>query len=150
MKNDCSNPKLLCHSLIIGDFYDLREPGLSYTMQFFCNLSRNVVVRQAAGRLKRVTCPLCNLPCSFFVPAMITPSKLVLHDAIFLATCLAMLEREIHCKMQKTCYTLQSRAATCNLFKTNSMQSLQKVEPSFTLCSCYKPKKLRGKSQRGH
>ena len=27
VKDDCSTSKLLCCSLIIGDFYDLREPG---------------------------------------------------------------------------------------------------------------------------
>ena len=43
--------------------------------------------------------------------------------------------------MQKTCYMCQSRTATCNLFKTNSMLSLQKVEPSSTLWSCCNPKK---------
>ena len=29
-------------------------------------------------------------------------------------TCLAKLEKEIHCKLQQICYTLQSQAATCN------------------------------------
>ena len=52
------------------------------------------------------------------------------------------MQKEIHCKLQKTCYTLQSRAATCNLFKTNSTQSLAKAEPSSTLCNCCKPKKV--------
>ena len=28
MKDDCSTSKLLCFSLVIGDFYDLSEPGL--------------------------------------------------------------------------------------------------------------------------
>ena len=57
--------------------------------------------------------------------------KLVLHDAIFLAPCHATLEIEIHCKLQETCSTLHSRAATCNSFKKN-LQSLHKVEPSTT------------------
>ena len=39
-------------------------------------------------------------------------AELVLHDAILLATCLATLEKEIHCKLQETCYMLQSQAAT--------------------------------------
>ena len=33
--------------------------------------------------------------------------------------------KKTHCKMQKTCYTLQSRALTCNSLK-ESMQQLQK------------------------
>ena len=74
---------------------------------------------------------------------------LVLHDAIFLATCLATLEKEIHCKLQKTCYTLQSRAATFNLFRISSMQSLQKVKPSSTLCNCCKPKKCEAICKEG-
>ena len=39
------------------------------------------------------------------------------------------LEQEIHCKLQETCYTLQSRAATCNSLK-QSLPSLKKVETS--------------------
>ena len=54
-----------------------------------------------------------------------------LHD-IFFATCLETLEKEIHCKLQKTCYMLQCQAATCNSFKTY-VQSLQEVEPSSTV-----------------
>ena len=98
--------------------------------------------RQVVGRLQRVTCAVCNLSYNFFGLTTNAQSKLVLHDATFLATCLAMFEREIHCKLQKTCYTVQSRGATCNLFKTNSMQSLQKVELISTLCKCCKPKKV--------
>ena len=33
----------------------------------------------------------------------LTTLKLVLHDAIFLETCLAALKKEIHCMFQKTC-----------------------------------------------
>ena len=29
-------------------------------MQFFCNLSRNGVGKQVAGRMQCVTCPLCR------------------------------------------------------------------------------------------
>ena len=69
-----------------------------------------------------------------------------LHIVSWLGTvqfsCLAEVEKEIRCKLQKTCYTLQSRPATCNLFKTNFMQSLQKVERSCALCNCCKPKKV--------
>ena len=53
----------------------------------------------------------------------------MLHGTISFANCLATLEKEIHCKLQETYYTLQSRAATCNGFK-KSQQSLQKVERS--------------------
>ena len=42
---------------------------------------------------------------------------LALHGVICVAICLATLEKEIHCKLQKSCYTLQSRAANCNGFK---------------------------------
>ena len=59
--------------------------------------------------------------------------KLMLDDAIFLATCFTNLEKEMHCKLQNTCYTLQSRAATCNGFK-KSLQSLQEVELSSIVC----------------
>ena len=64
-------------------------------------------------------------------------------SAIFLATYLITLEKEIHCKLQKSCYTLGSRAGTCNDFKT-------KVEPTSTLAVVACPKKLRNKLQRGH
>ena len=91
--------------------------------------------------LQGVTCPLCNLYRNFFGLAMIAQSKLVLHDAMFPLTCLATLEIEIHCKLEKTLYMLQSRAAICNVLKTNSMQSLWKVKLSSTLCTYCKPKK---------
>ena len=57
--------------------------------------------------------------------------QLVLHDGIFLAIYLTMLEKEIHYKLKETCYMLQSQAATCNGFQ-KSLQSLQKVELSST------------------
>ena len=63
---------------------------------------------------------------NFFGPATIAQSKLVLHEAIFLANCLPMLEKN-HCKLQKTCYMLQS---------------LQKVGPSSTSLNCCKPEKI--------
>ena len=56
-------------------------------------------------------------------------------------TCVTILEKEIHCKLQKSCYTLQSPAATCNGFK-QSIQSLKNVELNSTLCNCCKPKKV--------
>ena len=49
-------------------------------------------------------------------------------------------------KRQPICL-LQSRAATSNDFKT-SMQSLQKVEASSTLCNLCKPKKVQDKLLR--
>ena len=42
----------------------------------------------------------------------------MLHNANFLANCLTTLEKETHCKLQKTFYTLQSRDGTYNGFKT--------------------------------
>ena len=66
----------------------------------------------------------------------------MLHNAIFLATCLTMLEKEIYWRLQKTCYTLQLPTETCNLFKTNSMQSLQKVNPSSAVCNRCMTKKV--------
>ena len=53
----------------------------------------------------------------FFGLARIAQSEVVLHDTIFLATCPPTVEKEIHCKLQKTCYTLQPRAATCYDFR---------------------------------
>ena len=42
----------------------------------------------------------------------------MLHGTIFLSTCLPTLKEEIHCKLQKSYYTLQYKpAATCNDFK---------------------------------
>ena len=52
--------------------------------------------------------------------------------------CLGTLENEIHFKLQRTCYTLQSLAANYNGFK-NLRQSLQKVELSSTLSNRWKP-----------
>ena len=49
---------------------------------------------------------------------MIAQDMLVIHGATLLANCLSILEREIHCKLQKTRYALQSRAAACNGLKT--------------------------------
>ena len=76
----------------------------------------------------------------------ITPLKLVLHCAIFLTICLTTLTKKIHCKLQETCYTLQSwaamfskkqplqsRAAACNGFKKISVL-FEKVKPSSTAC----------------
>ena len=71
----------------------------------------------------------------------------MLRSAIFLGTCLATLEKEIHCMLKKT---LQSRAVTCNAVSKQSMQLFQKVQPISTWCNRCKPKKLRDKLQRRH
>ena len=47
--------------------------------------------------------------------------KAMLHEAIFLATCNAMMRTEKHCKLQRRCYT----QATC-------LATLRKVEDSST------------------
>ena len=64
-----------------------------------------------------MTYPGSTLSRNFYGFATISQHRLVLHDEIFLETCLAMLEREIHCKLQMTCETLQPLAATCNVQK---------------------------------
>ena len=61
--------------------------------KLLCNLHCNGVTRQVAGRLQRVTCPLYNLSHNYFWLAMIALSELVLHDVIFLSTCLATSEK---------------------------------------------------------
>ena len=50
-----------------------------------------------------------------------------------------MLEKEIHCKLQETCYTLHSKAAIC---KKRKQQWLHKTEPGSTLRNRCKPKKV--------
>ena len=52
----------------------------------------------------RVTCHACNLFRNSFGLANIEQSILVSHGAIFHSTCLATLEKEINCKLQKSCY----------------------------------------------
>ena len=67
-----------------------------------------------------------------------TEYKLVIHNAIFLVTCLVTLEK----KVLASC---RSHVTRCNLglqfamVSKQSIQSLQKVEPSSTLCSHCKP-----------
>ena len=58
----------------------------------------------------------CNFPCKLF----------------------CNVGKDIHCKLQKTCYVLHSQATTCNGLTKDSMQSLQKLEWS----NCCKPKKV--------
>ena len=107
------------------------------------------------GRLQRVTCPVCNSSHNFVLGCNVAQNQLVLHHAIFLENCLATLEKDISCKLQKTCYTLQSRAASCNeLKKFHAIKSLQKGEPSSIqgapLCAIVAtPNQLRDKLQRG-
>ena len=57
--------------------------------------------------------------------------KLVLHDTILLATCLATLEKEIHFKLQETCYTLQQ---TITLKMENQGRSDFYVVITMSLC----------------
>ena len=79
------------------------------------------------------------------------PTKLLLRDAIFFATCLATLRKEIHRNLHETCYMLQSRAATCSGLKT-SLQLSQKVEQNSTLYNSCKSQKVLdiNKLQRCH
>ena len=101
---------------------------------FSCNLSGNGVARQVAGRLKCVTCLLYNLSWNFFGLAMIAQSKLVLHSAIFLATCLATLEKGKPLQVAED--VLHVAISSCDLqsIQKNSMQSLEIVEP---ICELY-------------
>ena len=77
---------------------------------------------------------MCNIPSLRLISQLFLglQSKLVL---------LATLKK-VHCKLLKTCHTVQSPAAIYNLFKTNSLQSLQKIEPNSNLCDCCKCKKV--------
>ena len=47
--------------------------------------------------------------------------------SICLATCLATLEKEIHCKFQKSCYSLSSRDAIGNCSKTVHVTLLRAI-----------------------
>ena len=53
-----------------------------------------------------------------------------------------MLEKEILCKLQKSCLIhVAISDRSLQWVQNNPCSSLQKVEPSSTLCSCCKPKK---------
>ena len=75
--------------------------------------------------------------------------KLVLHNAIFLVTCLATLEKKIIA-------SCRSHVARCNLglhfamVSKQSMQSLQKVNRVLLCAIIASPQILRDKLQRGH
>ena len=84
------------------------DPGLK---------SLEVMQNKFQAYCKVSTSRLSNLARYFSGLATIPQSKLVLHGGVFLATSLATLKKEVHCKLQKTYYTLQFRAATCNGFK---------------------------------
>ena len=73
--------------------------------------------------------------------ATIAQSILVLHGAMFFATCLGTSEQETSCRGggQKSCHTFQSRAALAMVSK-QPIQLLQKLEQSSTSCNCCKPK----------
>ena len=104
-------------------------------MQFFLQVvSLNGVARQVAGRLQRVTYLPCKLSHNSFGLAAIVQSNLVLYGATFLACDLSR-----NGEKKKSFASCRRHSATCNLFKTNSMQSLQEVELSYTLFNCCKP-----------
>ena len=48
--------------------------------------------------------------------------KAMLHEAIFLATCLATMTTEKHCKLQRGCHTFATFFATCNAPGGNCLQ----------------------------
>ena len=68
----------------------------------------------------------------------------MLYGAICLATCLAILEKEI--KLQKTCYTLQSRATTCN----GLCNRCKRYNRTLLCIIVASPEKLWDKLKRGH
>ena len=106
-------------------------------MQFFFQLVSNEV----SGRLQHVTSPVYNLSRNFFGLVTIGQSKLVLHGAIF-------FNRFSQRWKKKPTTSRRSHVPRCSLelqlamVSKQSMQSLQKIEPSSTLCSCCKPKKV--------
>ena len=62
------------------------------------------------------------------------PFKLLLHDAIFLTTCLVTLEKEIHCKLQKTLHVALERLRNENedKAKTQMTQSFNQYSENET------------------
>ena len=66
---------------------------------------------------------------SVFGIVMIARSKLELHDAIFLQLRLATFEKETHCKLQKTCYTMQSQAVDKGHLKKVVVQVVSHLVP---------------------
>ena len=72
---------------------------------------------------------------------MIEKSKPVLHGAISLASCLASWKKKsiASCRRNVTRCNLELQLA---MVSKQSMQSLQKVERSSTLCNLYKTKKV--------
>ena len=109
---------------------------------FSCNLFRNGVARQVAGRLQRVTFPLCNLACYFFGLATIEHSC---YRVQF------FLQRVLQHLKKKLITSFKSHVTHCNLklqlamVSKQSMQSLQKIEPSSTISQimCTKFKFMR-------
>ena len=129
-KNPLQVAKVMLHTTIwICNLHLFQySPCWCYTMQYVLLLvSQYWKKKSIASCRSHVT--RCNLELQLAVVSK--QSVLVLHGAVCLATCLTVLEKEIHCKLQKSCYTLQSRAATCSGFKT--------VRADVTQCnmSCY-------------
>ena len=75
--------------------------------------------------------------------------KAMLHEAIFLATCLATMTTEKHCKLQRGCHTFAIFFATCNAPAGNCLQLfLRQLEISCeqkTGFDCLIFTKLRGR-----
>ena len=74
----------------------------------------------------------------------------MLHDAIFLVTCLATSKQEIHCKLQNSCYTLQSRAATCNGLKMVYAMIAESSTELYSVKSLQVQESCQTKLQIGH
>ena len=100
------------------------------------------VARQVAGRLQRVTFPLCNLSCNFFGLATIEHSC---YRVQF------FLQRVLQHLKKKLITSFKSHVTHCNLklqlamVSKQSVQSLQKIEPSSTISQimCTKFKFMR-------
>ena len=130
LKYNCSN--LAANPLL--PFIKASVTGCNFSF----NLSRNTI----AGRLQRVTCSLCNSSCNFSGIATVAQNNLVLDGAIFLEICLATLGNRkpiASCRRHVTRCNLELQLA---MVSKQSMQSLQKLEQSSTLCNCSKPRQV--------
>ena len=111
-------------------------------MQPACNFTHNIANRnllQVAENMFHVAISSCNLQSKTIHANVASPNRScnklqrghVTHCNLS-ATSLATLQKEIYCKLQETCYTLESRATTCNL--KQSMQMLQAQTSRATSC----------------
>ena len=114
----------------------IRHKAVITRCNFSCTLSLSGVARPAAVGSQPVICPLCNLSCNSFGLTMIAQSNVP-------ANCLATFKTKPIASCRRHVLGAITR---CNLqsilrdlFKTNSMQSLQNVGLSSTLCNCCKP-----------